>query len=37
MEVDSLLLLREVEQENNDFISFMVGWVVCNFSRKESI
>ena len=29
------LLLREVEDEGKDHISFMIGEVVCTFSRRE--
>ena len=29
------LLLREVEDERNDHISFMIGGVVCTFGRRE--
>ena len=28
-------LLREVEDERNDHISFMIGEVVCTFGRRE--
>ena len=29
------LLLREVEDEGNDHINFLLGVVVCTFGRRE--